>query len=375
MKLLMISGDRSVAQGKKGAFWYTLEEFSKHWERIDVIVPRSKIQIPDSRLQPFPNVFFHISNTGRFRQSSFILKKGTELINEHHHDVMTTHEFPPFYNGKGARWLHRVTKIPYMTEIHHIVGYPKAVSFSEFIGRITSRIWLPRWGTRDAAKVRTVSDGTTNTLVSWGVPAEKIAMLPSLYLDAAVLAPDSSIEKQYSVVFCGRLVANKGLKPLIKAMQQIPDSTLLVIGDGPEKKSAEALAKSLKMQSRVTFTGWLPESHDVYKAMQTAKMFVMNSTSEGGPRVLFEAMALGLPVISTKVGAAPGFIQEGQNGLFTDGKPADLAAKITHLLADESLRKRMGENAKGILGYADRAKNVKAYADALKAIVPPKSGS
>jgi glycosyltransferase involved in cell wall biosynthesis len=375
MKLLMISGDRSVLQEKKGAFWYTLEEFSKHWDRIDVIVPNPRINVTPFALQPFPNVVFHPSNTGLLRQSSFILKKGLELINEHHHDVMTTHEYPPFYNGKGARWLNRFTNVPYMTEIHHIVGYPKAASLQELIGKWTSRIWLPRWGTRNAAKVRTVSRPTADTLIQWGVPTEKIAIVPSLYLDQSVLAPDPTIPKLYSIAFCARLVANKGLTELLKALATLPDSTLLVIGDGPERSKAEHLAKSLKIANRVTFTGWLPDSKSVYRAMQSARMFVMNSKSEGGPRVLFEAMALGLPVIATKVGAAPTFIRDGENGLFTTGTPTDLAQKIQHYLADATLRERVGANAKQILFVADRATNVRAYADAIKSIVSRPSAS
>ncbi|MEK7591453.1 MAG: hypothetical protein AAB489_04585, partial [Patescibacteria group bacterium] len=50
MKLLMISGDRSILQGKKGAFYHTLQEFSKHWERIDVICPR----VSSSTVPPAP---------------------------------------------------------------------------------------------------------------------------------------------------------------------------------------------------------------------------------------------------------------------------------------------------------------------------------
>jgi hypothetical protein len=58
MNLLMISGDTALASGRRGAFYNTLEEFSKHWNRIDVITPRV---IDAVLLHPFPNVFIHPS--------------------------------------------------------------------------------------------------------------------------------------------------------------------------------------------------------------------------------------------------------------------------------------------------------------------------
>mgnify|MGYP001011404013 FL=1 len=108
MKLLMISGDRSILNGKQGAFYHMLEEFSKFWERIDILCP--KIQDYSSlsiwyQLQEKPlfgNVHFHPAQKGLLYQPSFIATKGAELIAEHHHEIVTVHDYPPFYNGMGA---------------------------------------------------------------------------------------------------------------------------------------------------------------------------------------------------------------------------------------------------------------------------------
>src|SRR3989338_4638170 len=158
MKLLMISGDRSILQGKKGAFYYTLHEFSKHWERIDVITP--KISDPKSEARsPFTNVHFHPSPRGLWYQPFWIRKKGNELTKHHRHDVMTVHDYPPFYNGLGAIWLHAKTGIPFTEEIHHIVGYPVAADLQEWIGRWMSRVFVP-FIARRAGAVRVVSQLT-----------------------------------------------------------------------------------------------------------------------------------------------------------------------------------------------------------------------
>ncbi len=372
MRLLMISGDRSILQGKKGAFWYTLEEFSRYWERIDIITPAvaEKNQMPKTKnqtsVQVFPKVWFHPSPWSLWSQSKWILKKGKELIGEHHHDVMTVHEYPPFYNGLGALRLHNATKIPYMTEIHHIVGYPHAASFTELIGRWMSRVWLPRWGTSMAMKVRVVSGEVSKILKEWLVPDTKIVFLYSIYLNRLLLVSDSSIQKKYDVVFCARLVPNKRLSQLLQVIETIPNITLLVIGDGPERGKCEKLVTSLGIKNRVTFTGWLPSQADVYRTMQSAKIFVMNSASEGGPRVLFEAMALGMPVISTRVGIVPQFVGDGHDGLLTNGDPNDLREKIDMLLHDEQKRLQLGAAARHVLDVFDREKAIREYADCLQ---------
>ncbi len=369
MKLLMISGDRSILQGKKGAFYYTLQEFSQHWERIDVITPsvNHELRIMNHEC-PFPNVFFHSSPRGLWSQSKWIVEKGKKLIAEHHHDVMTVQEYPPFYNGMGACHLHRATGVPYCLEVHHIVGSPVAASFTEWIGRIASRWQIPK-SAYHASSVRVVNQGVKDVLTRWGIPAKKIHIVPSFYLDATLYQSSRGTPvqgKKYDLVFCARLVANKGLDKVLRAVATLPVVTLLVIGDGPERQKMEALARSLKITDRVTFRGWLPSQEDVIREMQTARIFVMHSTSEGGPRVALEAMALGMPVIATRVGVLPEVIRDGVNGVFTDGMVGGLHRKIQSLLGDQSLMQTIGREAKKILERFERGRLVREYADFLK---------
>lgn len=362
MKLLMISGDRSILQGKKGAFFYTLQEFSKQWERIDIICPRS-----GKELSPFPNVHFHPNPGGLLSQPFWILKKGKELAALCRHDVVTVHDYPPFYNGIGARWLHRKTGIPYATEIHHIVGYPVAANLTERIGAILSRLLLPFLLSRTRG-VRVVNEQVKSVLMSWGIPTAKIHIVPSFYLDRELLKPDSTIAKEWDIVFCGRLVPNKGLGNVLEAVSKLPKTKLLVIGDGPERARCERIARALG--DRVRFTGWMRNNHDVYRAIQSGKIFVMNSLSEGGPRVALEAMALGIPVIATKVGVLPEVLENMVNGLFTTGEPENLKEKLQILLQDDALRSRMGKAAEHAVQRFERVSLIRRYADFLKNLTP-----
>ncbi len=367
MKLLMISGDRSVLQGKRGAFWYTLEELRKHWDRIDVICPQV-VTMHDTQI--FENVHFHPSPRALWYQPRWIAKKGAELIAAHHHDAMTVHAFPPFYTSIGARTLARKTGVPRVLEVHHIVGYPKPASPAEAIGYRMSRLYFPH-AIASAEATRVVNAGTKDVLVSLGAPVEKISVVPSFYLDASVLQADAEpVEKKYDVVFCARLVANKGLPALLRAVNILPGVTLLVIGgvlkQWLSQDEKRIIDRALEIEDRVTIVGWQPEHKDVVRLIRAGKIFVMNSTSEGGPRVALEAMACGMPVISTRVGVMPDVIRDGQNGLFTTGDPDDLAQKIKHLLDDPALCERMGREATKITERFERVHLIREYANFLK---------
>ncbi|HVW66395.1 MAG TPA: glycosyltransferase [Candidatus Peribacteraceae bacterium] len=367
----MISGDRSLLSGKRGAFWYTLEIFSKQFDRIDIITPRSadaKVDAnnPDA-LTFFGNTHLHPSPKGLLHQASWIASRGAQLISLFHHSVMTVHDYPPFYNSIGARRLLKKFPIGSVLEIHHLVGYPKAASRTERIGRILSRVYLPS-AIRHFTATRVVNKTTAETLTQWGADKSKIFVVPSVYLDLPLFSSlhALSVPKQYDVAFCGRLVPNKGLLPLLRAIAKIPGVSLLVIGDGPERKAAESYARQLDIAERVEFRGWLPTQEDVLRAMMSAKCFVMNSLSEGNPRVAIEAMAVGLPVIATKVGIMPDVLIEGRNGYFTTGEPVDLADVIRKMLADDGRREQMGMEARAVLDRFEREKQIHQYAQFVR---------
>lgn len=375
MKLLMISGDRSILSGQQGAFWYTLHEMKKHWDRIDIICPkvrRGKAEEGRGRAthgsKNVPaNVFFHPCPWGLLAQPFWIAERGKKLIAAHHHDVMTVHEYPPFYNGRGALVLHKKTGIPFALEIHHIVGWPVASGLQERIGHALSW-WMLPYEARRAARVRTVSAGVEQELREWGIPPEKLSVIPSFYLDHELIEKIVAPPKSYDIAFCARLVENKGLLRVIDALQYLPDARLLIIGDGPARDEAEKRIKSMGMGNRVTFLGWLPTLEAVLGAVLTARTFVMPSLSEGGPRSALEAMACGMPVIATRVGVMPEVIEDGENGLFTDGSPKDIAAKVSILLQDEKKREHMGKAARKILDRFERGRLVEKYAEFLKEI-------
>lgn len=141
----------------------------------------------------------------------------------------------------------------------------------------------------------------------------------------------------------------KGHKVLLNAMPAVlaahPEARLCIVGEGPMRGVLEALIGELKLWERVLMTG---HREDIARVIAAFDIAVMSSTaSEGIPQFALQAMALGKPVIATRVGGIPEVVLHGETGLLVDpGNPDLLAEAVITLLGDEALRRRLGHKAR-----------------------------
>lgn len=120
-----------------------------------------------------------------------------------------------------------------------------------------------------------------------------------------------------------------------------PRSTFLLVGDGPIIGEVRALAAQTGLDGRILFTGL---RYDAPRLIAAFDVFMLSSDFEGLPVAVLEAMALGRPVVATRVGGLPGVIQEGRHGFMVDrADPDALARRVVDLLADPGLRQVMGD--------------------------------
>lgn len=363
MNLLMLSGDSSVAQERESTFYRMLHRFSTHWERIDVICPRAE---GAAECTVHGNVYLHPSPWHKVRQPWFIRQKGGQLLAERPYALVASHDFGFFYNGIGARWLSRQSGVPVVSEIHHVEGYPHAVTTRERLYRALARRYI-RWARYWAAAFRAVNRHEVPDLLrELGVEDEKILVLPSLFVDADIFHPLPDLEKVYDVAFVGRLAANKGLFTLIDAFAQArtmyPDIRLGILGSGPLRKEIDRQIKLHLLADKVTVIDRVDSAEEVARFYNQSKMLVCASTAEGGPRVTVEAMACGIPVISTPVGVMRELIVDGENGLLFDWQTAQLAAWIRLLLHDQGKRDQIGEAGRESVQDFDADRVIDAYA-------------
>jgi len=147
------------------------------------------------------------------------------------------------------------------------------------------------------------------------------------------------------ILFVGRFRYYKGLDYLIAALRLVPDARLALVGSGPEEARLRRLVGEYGLESRVIFVGDVPDGElpAVYRA---ADVYVLPASerSEAFGVSLLEAMAAGLPVVSTELGTGTSYVnRHGETGLVVPPRdPAALAAAITELLADPERRRAMG---------------------------------
>ena len=148
--------------------------------------------------------------------------------------------------------------------------------------------------------------------------------------ETLVIPPDAFV---WTAV--GRLTKQKGFNFLIDAFSMVlengGDSYLLIIGDGEDREMLEKRVQELGVDRRVFFCGL---RSDVKDFLDISNAFVLSSLWEGGPLVILEAMAAGLPVVSTCVGDAPGMVKEGETGVLIEpGDSEQLAGAMRRIQA------------------------------------------
>ena len=186
--------------------------------------------------------------------------------------------------------------------------------------------------------------------IAWAPNMAEVEVFRSMPTDtpAPWLAPGDR-----AVLFVGRLSAPKGIHDLFDAIPQVierfPEARFVLVGVAESDSMEPVLRAEVERRGitgRVVFLGSL-DGRDKAAAYVTSQMLVLPSWTEAFPLVVPEAMAAGLPVVVTAVGAIPDFVKDGQDGfLVTPRNPPELADRICRLLGDESLRRRMGEHVR-----------------------------
>lgn len=150
----------------------------------------------------------------------------------------------------------------------------------------------------------------------WGLPAERIRVIyNSFEASGSEVSPiQLDLATEHTIVTVCRLTGWKGVDGLIEALSDLPDTGLVVVGDGPLRNDLIARAQELNVRERVRFVGMVPKAQ-VAAYLRACDVFVLNSSYEGLPHVLLEAMAAGLPVIATHVGGVPEVVDHQVNGL------------------------------------------------------------
>jgi glycosyltransferase involved in cell wall biosynthesis len=265
--------------------------------------------------------------------------------------IVHTHTSKAGFVGRLAA---RIARVP------AVVHQPHGHIFHGYFGPVRTRVYieLERLAARWADRMLMLTElGTVEHLERRiGRPAQ-FAVVPSGVPVRAFRAASPGRDAArgalgiprdaFVVAALGRLVPIKGFDLLIEALPPlaaaVPTARLLVIGDGPLRDQFERRAEALGMSPRLTITG---ARTDVPAVLAAADVLAAPSRNEGMGRAIVEAMALGVPVVGTRVGGIPAVIVDGESGRLVDPEnAAALAGALIELALDDRLRAKLGEGA------------------------------
>ncbi len=255
-------------------------------------------------------------------------------------DVVHTHTAKAGFVGRVAAWLARVPVRVHTYHGHVFQGYFSPRKTQVFL-------WLEQAMARLSDRLITISPGLRDELVQQYriAPVEKFAVVP-LGLELAPFAQTPRHQGEFRARFnlplaapligiVGRLVPIKNHALFLQMAAQViaaqPAARFAIIGDGESRSEIEAQVAALGLRDAVTFTGWQTDLKPIYSDLD---VLVISSHNEGTPVSLIEALAAGVPVVSTAVGGVPDLLRGGDWGeLVPPGDPAALAAAVLAALA------------------------------------------
>ncbi len=318
MKVLLIS----VWKPRKGGIITHVENLLKHSRNVFVILT---YQNRDVRKEP-GIIRVPVINAPILRGVSFALFSFLKALRKDY-DIIHAHYAIP--QGLSGALIKKVRKKPLVITVHG----------SDLTVLGESKFFRPllKWVLDEADVIIAVSAYMKGLLIKLGIDAEKIRIIYS-GVDSHAMA-EGDVRR---VVFIGALVWQKAVDILIEAFKDIkgsfPDAGLLIVGDGPQRKSLESLVSRLGLRD-VEFKGYVDDLDSLFTSRS---VFVLPSRNEGFGLSILEAMARGVPVVASKAGGIPEIVKDGQNGyFFTTANPRSLAEAVKKVFADNDVRARL----------------------------------
>ena len=275
--------------------------------------------------------------------------KGADLV--HTHDRRAGLLARPQAPMIGAKAVHTLHGIP--DEIFVEVGRhgeaptPPGVSRAEILrsqGVLRMEAWLSRFGT-----VVVPSRALADFAVTHGFPPTRVVVIPNGVAVERTEAPPA--HDPPVVATAAILEYRKGVDVLLEAWARVhAPGQLEIFGSGTLRGVLEAQAARLGID--VVFRGFVP---DMRRRLEDVDVFVLPTRGDNLPVAILEAMALALPVVSTRVGGVPELVVDGVTGLLVEPDDASaLAAALTRVLTDPDERRRFGrQGAKRVAEHFD----------------------
>ena len=355
---------------RRGGIWHTHHSFGRIVERLAPRVRELHYHAPqatdaaarscDSPLDT-PNIVVHVWPVRR--NSLHALRRPDRLLRDYWSMVRRCDAL--YLRGSGpllwtAHWMARLRGVPV---VHWIIANPSAVLRSE---RSRYAWWLHTLGlgfaSLERAMLRLAVRASRAYVLANGAEVARlfrtrrtIPVVSTSITEADMFVRgDTCTGPDIRLLFVGFIRPEKGIEYLLRSLPLVDaDRPVRLAIVGPwdqfprEHQRLNSIVEELALRGRVAWEGYCTFGHELFSQMDRSDLLVLPSLSEGTPRVLVEARARSLPIISTTVGGIPSSVTDGQDGLLVPPRdPAALASAISRIIRDGDLRRRLIGNGR-----------------------------
>ena len=299
------------------------------------------------------------------------------------------HEFGP----PGVVHSHDWLTVPCGVDLKHLLRVPMVMTFHSTEASRSGNSRSPEsamveglewWGSYEAARVIAVSRWMKDEVISlFKMPPEKTVEIPNAVdlMKFAMEVDPAATRRKWGVgddgkliTAVGRLTAQKGFDNLIRAYpsvrREVPQSRLLVIGEGYMRPELESLAERERVKDSTTFAGFIDDA-ELVRVLKCSDVVAVPSRFEPFGIIALEAMAAGAPVVVSRVGGLAEIVEDSFDGLEVDPEsPGSIAAATVRVLTDDRLAanlvERGREKARGYSWEGAAAKTEKTYSEAIR---------
>lgn len=336
--------------GAGNATRHTALELGRRGHKVDVLTARlpeqSDVEIHDNltvyRVYTRRKSIHQAGLLGAVTYLLSAVPKLRQLARANDYDIF--HFYFGLPTGLLALYVHWVLKKPYVIALRgsDVPGYDNTQRYLRPLHRLLRPLSRFIWSR--AAAVTAISDHLR--ALAHGTMSDIDISVIRNAVDTEMFPRTTRSRRPgpLRLVCVCRLIRRKGLEHLVHAVGDLRDlgAELEIVGSGQQYEYLASLIDRLGLADRITLTGYVPRERlaDHYNA---ADIFVLPSISESFGQVLLEAMSTGLPVIASRVGGIPEFVEHGAGGLLIEpGSREAIVGAVRQLAAEPELRRAMG---------------------------------
>jgi glycosyltransferase involved in cell wall biosynthesis len=351
MRILMVTPEFSTdgRSGGAGIYIYHLcRELAQQGHGVDVIAnvdPGCTLREPPFNLYKLKLSKLRVIGMLKWTIKAYVCS--IKLMQTKKYDVVNVHSLSLMYP------LLYSSRIPMVITRHG--GWPLTNPRYPFHRKLF-RVLAELVSCKKSRKIIVLNGFLKQKLLRWGISQKKITYVPNAINPQEFLKKNESkmiceklgVSQEALVLLCvGRLDKGKGVENLLEAFRMVQSRatrpvSLVIVGDGSLRLS---LMRSCSNLNNVFFTGSISRN-DVISAYRESDLFVMPSEGgEGMPTVLLEAMAAGLPIVSTRIPGTVEIVKEEFGTLVSPRNPHELACALLDMIADKATLREMGRRA------------------------------